>query len=50
MGHDIAELLKIVEQCDHDSVLFGEAAASNHLNISYILKSLVASCLCMNEF
>ena len=39
-------------QFDHDGILFGEATCmnGNHLNISYILKSLVASCLCMAEF
>ena len=51
MGCDIAALLKIVEQCDLRSVIapgFGVhvhvALTSNDLNLSSVLKSLVASC------
>ena len=44
MGHDIAALLKMVT-----SPCFGEAVTSNHLDISSVWKSLVASCSCVVE-
>ena len=52
MGHDITPLLKMVEQSDFCRVIapgFGEAVTSNHLNISSVWKSLVASCSCVAE-
>ena len=55
MRRDIAELLKMVEQreCDLHSVIspgFGEAVASNHLSVSSVWKSLVASCCVWLKF